>query len=125
MSYQDPASTSSAAPSAEERQWGMLAHLLALSGFIIPFGNLLAPLIVWQVKKETMPFVADQAKEALNFNITMSIAGIVAGLLMMVLIGFLLLPIIGLAWIILTIMAGLKANEGQQYRYPFTLRLIS
>lgn len=125
MSYQDPASTSAAAPSAEERQWGMLAHLLALSGFIIPFGNLLAPLIVWQVKKETMPFVADQAKEALNFNITMSIAGIVAGLLVLVLIGFVLLPIIGLAWIILTIMAGLKANEGQQYRYPFTLRLIS
>ena len=111
-------------PNAEERQWGMLAHLLAFCGVVIPFGNVIAPLVVWQIKKDTMPFVSDQAKEALNFNITMAIAGIICFLLTFVLIGLILAPLLGIAWLVLTIMAGLKANEGIAYRYPFALRLI-
>lgn len=110
--------------SAEQRQWGLFAHLSALVGLIIPLGNILGPLIIWQVKKEEMPFAADQAKEALNFNITMAIAGVVAWLLIFVLIGILLLPLIGIAWIVLTILAAIKANGGESYRYPFALRLI-
>lgn len=110
--------------SAEQRQWGLFAHLSALVGFIVPLGNILGPLIIWQVKKDEMPFVADQAKEALNFNITMAIAAIVAGILTIVLIGLLLLPLIGIAWIVLTILAAIKANGGEAYRYPFALRLI-
>lgn len=110
--------------SAEQRQWGLFAHLSSLVGLIIPLGNILGPLIIWQVKKDEMPFAADQAKEALNFNITMAIAGIVAWLLIFVLIGLLLLPLIGIAWIVLTILAAIKANGGEAYRYPFALRLI-
>ena len=110
--------------SAEQRQWGLFAHLSSLVGLIIPLGNILGPLIIWQVKKDEMPFAADQAKEALNFNITMAIAGVVAWLLVFVLIGFLLLPLIGIAWIVLTILAAIKANGGEAYRYPFALRLI-
>ncbi|GAB3733963.1 DUF4870 domain-containing protein [Silanimonas algicola] len=110
--------------SAEQRQWGLFAHLSALSGLIIPLGTILGPLIVWQVKKDEMPFVTDQAKEALNFNITVTIAAIVAGILTIVLIGLLLLPLIGIAWIVLTILAAIKANGGEAYRYPFSLRLI-
>ena len=111
-------------PSADERQWGMFAHLSSLVGFIIPLGNFLGPLVVWLIKKDTMPFVDDQAKEALNFNITVLIAAIVSGMLTLILIGFLLLVVVGIAWLVLSIMAGLKANEGVAYRYPFTLRLI-
>ncbi|MGE8218627.1 MULTISPECIES: DUF4870 domain-containing protein [Stenotrophomonas] len=110
--------------SAEEKQWGMFAHLAALAGIVIPLGNLLGPLIVWLVKKDTMPFVADQGKEALNFNITVFIAAFVSGILTLVLIGFLLLIVVGIAWLVLTIMAALAANKGEAYRYPFTLRLI-
>ncbi len=109
---------------AEEKQWGMFAHLASLAGIIIPLGNLLGPLIVWLVKKDTMPFVADQGKEALNFNITVFIAAFVSGILTLVLIGFLLLIVVGIAWLVLTIMAALAANKGEAYRYPFTLRLI-
>ena len=72
-----------------------------------------------------MPFVDDQGKEALNFQITVSIAVIVCAVLIAVLIGLLLLPIVGIAALVLTIIAGLKANNGETYRYPMTLRLIS
>ena len=90
-----PAPTGS--PNAEERQWGMFAHLASLSGVIIPFGTLLGPLIVWLVKKDTMPFVSDQGKEALNFNITVFIALVVSGILTLVLIGLLLLAVVCMA----------------------------
>ena len=119
-----PPPVPSGAPSADDRQWGMFAHLSALSGVVIPFGNIIGPLVVWQVKKDTLPFAADQGKEALNFNITIAIAAIICGLLTLVLIGFLLLPLVGLAWLIFTIIGAMKANNGEAYRYPFALRLI-
>lgn len=111
-------------PSADDRQWGLFAHLASLVGFIIPFGNALGPLVVWLIKKDTMPFVNDQGKEALNFNITVIIAAVVSGILTLVLIGFLLFAVVFIAWVVLTIMAALAANKGEAYRYPFTLRLI-
>lgn len=114
----------SGSPSAEERQWGMFAHLSTLIGIIIPFGTLLGPLVVWLVKKDTMPFVDDQGKEALNFNITVFIALVVSGILTLVVIGLLLLVVVGIAWLVLSIMAALAANKGEAYRYPMTLRLI-
>ena len=121
----DPTASSASGISADERQWAMFAHLSALIGFIIPFGNLLGPLVIWLMKKETMPFVDQQGKEALNFQITVTIAMMVSAILIIVVIGFVLMFIIGLAALILTIMAGIKANEGVAYRYPFTLRLIN
>jgi len=118
-----------AVPSHEERQWALFAHLSALLGGLLTstflgLGCLIGPLIIWLVKKDTMPFVDDQAKEALNFNITVAIAAVVCGVLMFVLIGFVLLPLLGLAWLVFIIIAAIKANEGERYRYPFTLRLI-
>lgn len=119
-----PPPAPSGSPSAEERQWGLFAHLSALVGFLIPFGNVLGPLIIWQIKKAEMPFVDDQGKEALNFQITVLIAVIACLVLSVILIGFLLLPIVGIAALVLTIMGGIKANNGETYRYPFTLRLV-
>lgn len=109
----------------EERQWAFFAHLSALSGLIIPFGNLLGPLIIWQIKKDAMPFVDDQGKEALNFQITVALALLVSIVLLVVLIGFVLLPVIAIGALILTVIAAVKANNGEAFRYPFTLRLIS
>jgi uncharacterized protein len=110
--------------SNEARQWGMFAHLAALAGFVIPFGNLIGPLVVWQMKKNEMPFVDDQGKESLNFQITVAIAVVVCVVLMVILIGALLLPLVGLAALIFTIIGAIKANAGERYRYPFALRLI-
>ncbi len=110
--------------SAEERQWGMFAHLSALVGFLIPLGSIIAPLIIWQIKKAEMPFVDDQGKEALNFQITVFIAVLVCIVLSFVLIGLLLLPIVGIGALVFTIIGGIKANAGETYRYPFALRLV-
>ncbi|GAP66521.1 orotate phosphoribosyltransferase [Mizugakiibacter sediminis] len=115
----------SAMPSAEERQWAMFAHLSALIGFIIPFGSIIAPLIIWQMKKETMPFVDEQGKEALNFQITVAIAVLACFALMLILIGFLLLWLVGIAALILVVIAAIRANNGEHYRYPFALRLVN
>lgn len=111
-------------PKQEERSLGLACHLLALAGLVVPFGNVLGPLIMWLVKKDESAFVDDQGKEALNFNITISIAGFVAFLLIFVVIGGILLPIIGIFWLVMTIIAAVKANGGERYRYPLTLRLI-
>ncbi|MCW0202283.1 DUF4870 domain-containing protein [Rhodanobacter thiooxydans] len=113
------------APSAEERQWAMFAHLSALVGVIIPLGSIIGPLVIWLIKKDTMPFVNDQGKEALNFNITVGIAAIVSWILCFILIGFLLLAVLAVGWVVFVIIATIKANEGTTYRYPFTLRLVN
>ncbi|KZY36567.1 orotate phosphoribosyltransferase [Alcanivorax sp. HI0083] len=108
----------------EERSLGLACHLLAFVGMVFPFGNILGPLVIWLVKKDDSAFVDDQGKEALNFNITISIAGFVAFLLTFVVIGAVLLPIIGIFWLVMTIVAAVKANGGEHYRYPLTIRLI-
>lgn len=118
--------------SSEERQWAMFAHLSALVALVTGgLGCIIGPLIIWLVKKDTMPFVDDQGKEALNFNITIAIAvvalTVVGTILLVILIGFLFYFaafLVGVYWLVMTIIAGIKANEGVAYRYPLTLRLI-
>ena len=121
---------------AEERQWAMFAHLAALVGGIVTagwaasLGCIIGPLVIWMMKKETMPFVDDQGKEALNFNITVGIVFLVLWVLTFATLGIgilltgPLMLIVGLAWLVVTIMAAIKANEGVAYRYPFALRLV-
>jgi uncharacterized protein len=121
-------STPSGAVSSDERNLGLLAHLSALAGFVFPLGNVLGPLIVWLTQKEKSAFVADQAAEALNFQITTSIVGIVLMILAFTIIGLLVaIPgflIVGIGWLVLTIIGGVKASGGERYRYPFNWRLI-
>lgn len=122
--------------SSEERQWAMFAHLSALIGGILTagwagsIGCFIGPLIIWLAKKDTMPFVDDQGKEALNFNITVGLIFLALAVLSVVTLGIgliIAIPawiVVGIAWLIFSIIAGLKANEGVAYRYPLTLRLI-
>jgi len=119
------------ADNVSEKQMAMLSHLLALAGCVIPFGNILAPLILWMVKKDESPAIASQAKEALNFQLTativISVSVVVAFVLSFILIGFLLFPIIaiyGIYVFALTIIAGVKAGNGETFQYPFTVRLL-
>ncbi len=111
-------------PGRNLRQWAMFCHFAAFFGLIFPFGNLLGPLIIWQLKRESDPFIDAQGKEALNFQITVSIAAVICFVLMLLLIGFALLTLLGIGALVLTIIAGIKANEGVAYRYPFTWRLV-
>lgn len=97
----------------------LLAHLLGILFSILP------ALIIWLLKKDTSPYVNDQAKEALNFQITILIAYVIASALMYVIIGCVLMPIVIVTNLVLCIIAALAASKGERYRYPFALRLIS
>jgi uncharacterized protein len=108
----------------DTRMWGMLCHLAALAGFFIPFGHLVGPLIVWLIKREEIPFVDDQGKESLNFQISMTIYGIIPMLLAFILIGIPLLILLAIVDFVLIIVASIKSNNGERYRYPLTIRFI-
>ena len=110
--------------SKEEQNWAMACHLVALAGFIIPFGNVLGPLIVWLIKKDTMPLVDQHGKEALNFQITLFIGYLASFVLMLVLIGFLTFFVVWIGGLVFMIMATMAANRGEWYRYPINLRLV-
>jgi uncharacterized Tic20 family protein len=105
--------------------WAMVCHLLGLCAFIgIPFGNIIGPLVVWLIKGKEYEFVHEQGKEALNFQISMTIYGIAAGFLCFFVIGFFLLLALVIADIVFIIIAAMKTNDGESYRYPYIFRLI-
>jgi len=120
--------------STEERQWGMYAHLASLAGLVVPGLFFLGPLVVWLMKKDQMRFVDDQGKESLNFQLNILLLGIALGAMVvpvaLITFGFgalLIGPVIlllGILAIVMPILAGLKANEGVAYRYPYILRII-
>jgi uncharacterized Tic20 family protein len=126
----------SEAVSSEERGWAMAAHLCGLlwllggGGLIfLPFGGLalftiLGPLIILWSKGPSMPFVAAQAKEALNFQITIWLLGLIFAVLAIVLIGFVLLWILGIVNLVLVAVAAIRVSDGTPYRYPFSWRLV-
>ena len=115
---------SDATISKDERTWGMLCHLIAFSGVVIPFGFLIGPLVIWLIKKDEMPFVDDQGKESLNFQITMLIGVIIGVLLTFVLIGIPFLIVLTIYWLVVVIMAAVKANDGVAYRYHYAIRFL-
>lgn len=110
--------------SSDSRTWGMLAHLSALVGLVIGFG-FLGPLVVWLIRRDQDPYVDYHGKEALNFNISVLLYALVSGLLILVLIGVVLLAVVGIGWLVLTIVAGVRASNGEYYRYPLTIRFVS
>jgi uncharacterized Tic20 family protein len=107
-----------------EKQWGMFTHLTAFSTFVIPFGHIVGPLIIYLIKKDEFEFVDDQGKEVLNFQITWSIIFIISAVLMLVGIGILMLIGFGIAWFVLVIVGTVAANNGQYYRYPFSIKFL-
>ncbi len=106
------------------RMWGMLAHLACLAGFFIPFGHVLGPLIIWLIKKNEMPFVDDQGKESLNFQITIALAALISTPLICTGVGVIVPIAIVVIGLVFGIIGAIKANGGIRYRYPWALRLI-
>jgi len=111
----------------------MWCHLSALSGLLIPLGNVLGPLILWQMKRNEIPEVDFHGKEAFNFQISVLIYLVVGAMAAFIGtfacgLGLLLIPVlIGISFgsVVLAVIAGVKANEGVAYRYPLTLRLVT
>jgi uncharacterized Tic20 family protein len=110
----------------DARKWAALSHIMALTGLIgNGVGFVLGPLVVWLIKKDAYPFVEEQGKEAINFQITMIIAAIVSGILTVVVIGFFLLVAVGIVMIAFPIVGAVKSSKGEHYKYPFAIRFIS
>jgi len=116
--------------SSDERMWALFGHLSAFTAFISGIGCLAGPLIIWLIKRDTMPFAGEQAKEALNFNISVALAFVALWILTIITFGlgiFLTFPagcLLFLGWVVFTIIAAINANNGVDYRYPLTLRLV-
>ena len=109
----------------QARAWAMGCHLAALVMFVgIPFGNILGPLVIWLIKKNEHGLIDEQGKEALNFQISMAIYGIVAFILVFLVIGWFLLVALAVADVVLIVMAAVKVNNGESFQYPLTLRFI-
>lgn len=110
--------------SSEVRNWAMAAHLSAFLGAWVALA-LLGPLVVWLIKRDDHPFIRAHATEALNFNISVLIYLAIGVILAFVLIGIPLLVALGIAWLVLTIVAAVRAANGEDYRYPLTIRFVS
>ncbi len=120
-----------AVPPKEDRNLALFAHLGAMIVDLMSFAfGWIVPLVIYVTKKDESPFVTDQAKEALNFRITIALIHFICGLSVLVTCGlavFIALPIMGLVWVlalVFGIIASVKANDGERYRYPFCWRLV-
>jgi len=110
---------------AQDRSWATLCHLVALAGFVgIPFGNVLGPLIFWLMMREKYPEIDEHGKESLNFQLTMTIYTIVAGLCLFIIIGMILLPAVLVTNLVFLIIAAVKAGRGEFYHYPLTIHFV-
>lgn len=119
-----PATPTPKPQDSEQNNWAMFCHLASFAGYLIPFGNILGPFVVWQMKKDTLPLVADQGKEAMNFQITVTLAVLVCIPLFLVCVGVFMLSLVVILDLVFTILAAIQANKGVAYRYPVALRLI-
>jgi uncharacterized protein len=108
----------------DEKTWAMMTHLLSLTGYISGIGFILGPLLMWLFKKDKSSYVNYHGKESLNFQISIIIYGFIAGILCFFFIGFLIFPVLGILQLILVIIASVKAKDGEEYRYPMTIRFI-
>lgn len=109
---------------AETKNWAIACHALAFAGYVIPFGNLVGPLLVWALKKDSSPYIDQQGRESVNFQITMLIAYLISGILVLVFVGILLLAVCALFNVVMVVLAIIKTADGQDFRYPFAIRIL-
>jgi uncharacterized protein len=118
-----PLPTSSNQPTTDN-SLAVVMHLLGFAGFVFPFGNIFAPLILWLVKRADSPLLDRTGKEVVNFQISYTIYAAIAGVLCFVLIGLLILPVLFILWVVFMVIAAVKTGNGEEYKYPMTIRLL-
>ena len=108
----------------DEKNWAMFCHLSAFSGVIIPFGNIIGPLILWSMKKDYSDLVNREGKKSMNFQISMTIYMFVSGILIFIGIGILLLIALALLNLIFVVVAVIKTLNEEDYHYPLTINIL-
>ncbi|MEC7118370.1 MAG: DUF4870 domain-containing protein [Pseudomonadota bacterium] len=106
------------------RQWALILHLSQYAGLLVPFANLIAPVIIWQLKKNEMPELDQHGKNVVNWNLSLLIYAAISAVLMLILVGFLFLAILGILFLIFPLIASVKANEGTVWQYPLSIRFF-
>lgn len=110
----------------QERAWAMGAHLAGLAGIVgVPFGNILGPLFIWIIKRKEFPLVDQEAKSALNFQISLTLYAVIAAFFIYLYVGFFILIALMIFDLIWIIKAAIKVNNKETFRYPLTIRFIS
>ena len=113
---------------AEERNWGALSHVTSFLGYFLFLGQFIPPLVIYFTKKDRSPFIADQAKESLNFQINVVLALLIGAVLfftgIFTCVGLPILILTGVADLVFVLIATIKAHEGEAYRYPVSLRFF-
>jgi uncharacterized Tic20 family protein len=113
-------------PETWERNWAVFCHLAGLGGLVVPgVGQILGPLVLWLARRNQSDFVDQHGREALNFQISMTLYAVVAAALIWVLIGFVLILAVLAVQFVFMVVASVAASHGERYRYPLTLRLVS
>jgi uncharacterized Tic20 family protein len=110
--------------SQDERNMGIAVQVSSFAGYIIPFGSILGPFVVWLMKRDEMPFVDECGRNCINFKISLMIYMMISAVLMLVGIGFLLIGVLAIVDIVFTIIAAMKASEGVSYKYPMTIKFL-
>lgn len=111
-------------PNSNERQYAMFIHLSQFAGLIVPLLGWILPLILWQVKKDTSVFIDNHGKIVMNWIISSLIYAIICGILSLLLIGLFLLVALGICSLIFTIIGAVKANNGETWPYPLSIRFL-
>lgn len=128
QAYAKPAPLEGEALERETRQWAMFLHLSQLTGFVVPLAGLAAPIVIWQIKKDELPGIDAHGKAVLNWMISMVIYCLPLCLLCIipfgVCIGFPVLAALGITGVVFAIMGGLKANNGELWKYPLSITFL-
>ena len=112
--------------SQEERNWAMLCHLSSFAGFVVPIlGSIGGPLVAWLMKKDQWPLVNDQGKEALNFQLSIMLYGVISFVLVFVIVGIFLILAVVIFDFVMVIIAAVEAQKGRAYRYPLCIRFVT
>ncbi len=108
----------------ETRTWAMFLHLSLLAGLVVPLGGLIAPIVIWQVKKKDLPGIDVHGKIVVNWIISLIIYVAISIVLVFVLVGFLLLAVVGVLSIVFPVIGGIKASNGEVWPYPLSIRFF-
>ncbi len=124
MGHQEIGAGSLSAKDKDARQWAMYLHLSLLAGCLVPLAGLVAPIVIWQVKKDEYPVLDAHGKNALNWILSYLLYGFISVLLVFLFVGVFLLIALGVVGIIFPIIAALKANDGVLWKYPMSIRFM-
>ena len=124
MNYQMQYRQQTSLQTADERQMGMFLHLSQLAGVLVPFAGIVLPIVIWQTQKDKIPGMDAHGKMVVNWMISAAIYSVASILLMLVLIGFLTFLAVIVMGIVFPIVGAIKANNGELWEYPLTIKLI-